>query len=362
MKENKEYPYSKYVLFLIILILTWLVFLVVSPFINAILTGIVVSYIFYPLYKLINKLFNKKTVSAFITSILVILMIITPIAFLLNAVSREAYVSYIIVKQKLLQGNIFGVDCDIKNNTLCTVSNFLKGIISDPKNRYYIEDTIQRTTTYIIDNASTFIFSLPVLLLNLFIIIFLMFYLFKDGKAIFNKIKNLLPFKKIYTERISRQFSDILYAVVYGQLLIALIQGVLGGIGFYIFGIPSPILWGIAMAFFALIPFVGPPIIWLPVALLQILTGLSQSDNSLVIKGILLILYGSLVVGTIDNILKPKIIGDKAKIHPILVLLGVVGGLNLFGFVGLVVGPIILAIFMTIVRIYEEKKLLISTK
>jgi len=362
MTENKQHPYSKYIVFLVILILAWLVFLVINPFINAIFAGIIISYIFYPVYKQINKLFKKNAISAFIASILVILVITTPIAFVLNAISKEAYVSYIVVKQKVLHGDLFGVDCNIEENILCSVSNFFKDVLSDPKNRYYIEDTIQRATSYILDNASSFIFSFPILLLNLFIIIFLVFYLFKDGKIIFDKIKRLLPFKKVYQEKIFNQFRDILYAVIFGQLLIAVIQGALGGIGFFIFGIPSPILWGITMAFFALIPFVGPPIIYVPVALFQIFTGLSQSDNTLVSKGIFLLLYGILVVSSIDNILRPKLIGDRAKMHPILVLLGVVGGLKLFGIVGLVIGPVILAMFMTAVRIYEEKKLISSLK
>lgn len=359
---EKAYPYSKYIFFLVIVIVAWLVFLIVRPFIRAVLAGIIISYIFYPVYKQINKWVKRDTLSAFTTSILVILVITIPLVLFLNAISKEAYVSYILVKQKVVQGDLFGVDCAVKENPLCSVSDFFKDIMSNPQNRFYIEDTIQRTTSYIIDNASTFLFSLPVLLLNLFIIIFLMFYLFKDGNHIFNKIKSLIPFKHTYQEIIFKQFSDVLYAVVYGQLLIALIQGILGGIGFFILGIPSPLLWGIAMAFFALIPFVGPPIIWIPVALLQILSGLSQSDNSIITKGILLALYGFFIIGTIDNFLRPKIIGDRAKIHPILVLLGVVGGLKLFGLIGLIVGPVILAIFMTLIRIYEEEKLLSSLK
>lgn len=362
MAKNNQHHYFRYIVFLLILLLAWLVFLLINPFITAILAGIIISYIFYPLYKQINKLFKKNTISALITSILVILVVTTPLAFVLNTISKEAYVSYIVVKQKVLHGDLFGVDCNVDENLLCTISNFFKEVLSDPKNRYYIEDTIQRTTSFILENASSLIFSFPILILNLFILIFLMYYLFKDGKTIFNKLKKLLPVKKKYQERIFKQFNDILQAVIYGQLLIALIQGTLGGIGFFVLGIPSPILWGIAMAFFALIPFMGTAVIWLPVALFQILTGLSQADNSLVTKGILLILYGIFVVSSIDNFLRPKLIGDRAKIHPVLVLLGVVGGLKLFGIVGLVIGPVILAMFMTVVRIYEEKKLISSLK
>lgn len=359
---EKPYPYSKYIFFLVGLVLLWIVFLIVRPFINSIFAGIIISYVFYPLYKQINRLFKKDGFSAFIASILVILIITVPFAFFLNTISKEAYVSYLVVKQKVISGDLFGIDCVNKENPLCSVSGFLGDVLSDPKNRFYIEDTIQKTTTYILDNASNFIFSLPILLLNLFIIVFIMFYLFKDGKHVFDKIKRLLPFKRAYQEIIFKQFSDILYAVIYGQLLIALVQGILGGIGFFIFGIHSPILWGIAMAFFALIPFVGPPIIWGPIALMQVFTGMSQNDSLMITNAILLALYGALVVGTIDNILRPKVIGERGRIHPVLVLLGVVGGLKLFGIVGLVVGPIILAIFMTIVRIYEKKELITSLK
>lgn len=362
MAENNQYPYSRYIVIIAIIILAWLIFLIVEPFITAIIAGIIVSYVFYPVYKQINKFFKRNAIAAFITSVLIVLIVTVPAAFFVNAVSKEAYVSYIMVKQKVLHGNLFGVECETEQNQLCAISDFFKDIISDTRNRYYIESTIQKATTYVIDNASSFIFSLPVLLLNIFIIIFLMYYLFKDGKIIFDKIKRLLPFKKKYQGIIFKQFSDVIYAVIFGQLLIALIQGTLGSIGFFIFGIPSPILWGIAMAFFALIPFIGTAIVWFPVALLQILTGLSTGDNSIVTKGILLMLYGIFVISTIDNFLKPKVIGERARIHPVLVLLGVVGGLKLFGIVGIVAGPIVIAMFMTIVKIYEEKKLLSSIK
>ena len=110
------------------------------------------------------------------------------------------------------------------------------------------------------------------------------------------------------------------------------------------------------MVIFALIPYFGTAIIWLPAALNFIFIGYLQNDNSSTIRGIVLIIYGIFVISSIDNILKPKMIGAKAKVHPILVLLGVLGGLSLFGFIGLILGPIMLALLMTFVDIYEEEK------
>jgi predicted PurR-regulated permease PerM len=116
------------------------------------------------------------------------------------------------------------------------------------------------------------------------------------------------------------------------------------------------------MAFAALIPFIGTPIIWMPAALYKIFNGLTANNNSAITQGVLLMLYGVLIVSTIDNLLKPKIIGNKAKVHPIFVLLGVLGGLKLFGVIGLVIGPVILAVGTIIVRIYEEERGLIKSE
>ena len=108
--------------------------------------------------------------------------------------------------------------------------------------------------------------------------------------------------------------------------------------------------------FFSLIPFIGSSIIWFPAALLLIFNGYIQLDNVIIIKGVLLILWGMFIVGLIDNLLKPKIIGSKARIHPVLVLIGVLGGLKVFGIIGIIIGPIILALLTTFIKIYEEGK------
>ena len=198
--------------------------------------------------------------------------------------------------------------------------------------------------------------SIPIFILHLFILLFVMFFLFRDGKVFVDKIERLLPLKVRYRQHIFKKLSDMTYAVVYGSIIIAMIQGALGGIGFFIFGLSSPLLWGIVMVFAALIPYIGSTIIWFPAALMLIFNGYINLETTLMIKGILLMIYGIFVIGTVDNILKPKIIGDKAGLHPILVMLGVVGGLSLFGFIGVIVGPIILAMLVAFVDIYEEEK------
>ena len=193
-------------------------------------------------------------------------------------------------------------------------------------------------------------------MLDMFIVLFVMFFLFRDGKIFIDKIERIMPLKSKYRKHVFKKLNDMAYAVIYGSIIIAIIQGALGGIGFLMFGLPSPILWGIVMMFASLIPYVGSSLIWLPASLILIFSGYVNSDSTLMVKGILFILYGVFIIGTIDNILKPKIIGDKGGLHPVLVLLGVVGGLNLLGFIGVIIGPIVLAMLVTFIGIYEEEK------
>jgi len=337
-------------------IVIYLSFLLIRPFITAVLGSIVLSYIFYPLYRKINKKIRNKNLCSFIVTVLIILLITVPLIFAVNKITREAYVSYVIVKQKMITGDLFGVDCQSSDTFLCGLSDKIKEMVSNPKIRVYLDDTLSRLAVFIAGVTSNFILGIPKLLLDIFIIFFMMFYLFKDGKKIVNKIKYCLPVKKDYQNKIYKKFNEMTYAVVYGNIITAMIQGLVGAIGFFIFGIHSALFWGLLMAFFALMPYIGTAIVWVPAALFQITSGYFGGNVAVFWKGIGLMIYGVIIISGIDNILKPKIIGDRANVHPVLVLIGVVGGVFLFGFVGVVVGPLILTLLMTLFEIYEEDK------
>jgi len=347
--------YRKAFFLIILLILIFVSFLIIKPFLTAVLTGMILSYIFYPLYSKIHKKILNKNISSLIASILVILIITLPLFFILNTISKEAYTTYLLSKQKITTGN-FLAECKPTDKTVCKVSNFFSDKINDPQIKYYFDTTIKGVTTKITGSISNLLFSIPVFLLDLFIVLFVMFFLFRDGKILIDKVERIMPLKDKYRKHVFKKLNDMTYAVIYGSIIIAIIQGTLGGIGFLIFGLPSPLLWGMAMIFASLIPYVGSSIIWFPASLILILDGYIGLETNLIIKGILLLLYGIFIVGTIDNILKPKIIGSKGGLHPVLVLLGVVGGLKFLGFVGLIIGPIILAMLVTFINIYEEEK------
>ena len=339
-------------MFLAILLLA---FYITRPFLPALFTGGIIAYLSYPLYKKILTRIKNKNAASLIVSVFIILLLIIPIVVLLGLISKEAYDTYTTLYQQNLGTNFLRVVCK-DDNAVCSTIRSLIDFLPKEDLDYYIQVSIGKITVFIIENFSEFLASIPLFLLNFFVMTFVVYYLLKDGEIIIKRLRNILPLKEAHKQHVFDRFHDITYAVFYGNISIALIQGLLGAIGFWIFGVTSPVLWGFVMAMFALIPYFGTAIVWLPAALNLIFSGYLQADNSAVIRGIALIIYGLIVISSVDNILKPKIIGTKANIHPILVLLGVLGGLNLFGFIGLILGPIMLTLLMTFVDIYEEEK------
>jgi len=317
----------------------------------------VLVYTLYPIYKLINKKIKNKNLASLIATIIVIFLIVIPIFFVLNTVSREAYFLYLTSKQKVFTGDFFGGKCIEESNDLgCGIANYFKTLFSDPKTKYYWDTTIKKATDFFVEHLSSFLFSIPILILNFFIMIFVTFFFFRDGNLVVKKVEDLLPLKTAHKKSVFAKFNDVTFAVIYGSIIIAVIQGALGGIGFFAVGINSPLTWAIIMMFFALMPYVGATVIWLPAALFLMFSGYMESNTLIIVKGILLVLYGVFIIGLADNFLKPKIIGDKAGVHPVLVLLGVLGGLKFFGFIGIIVGPVLLALLVTFIKIYEEEK------
>ena len=347
--------YRKIIFSIIFLALIIVSFMIIRPFLTAILAGIIFSYIFYPLYLRIYKKIANKNVASLITSSLVILMIILTLFFLLNTVSKEAYTTYLLSKQKVVSGQFIS-ECQPADKSICKSLNYFADKANDPRVKYYFDTTVKGITTKITESISNILFSIPIFLLDIFIILFVMFFLLKDGEVFVDKVERIMPLKGEYREHVFKKLNDMAYAVIYGSIIIAIIQGTLAGFGFFIFGLPSPLLWGTVMMFASLIPYIGSSIVWFPASLMLIFEGYLNMETSMIMKGALLILYGIFVVGTIDNILKPKLIGSKGGLHPVLVLLGVVGGLKFLGFVGVIVGPIILAMLVTFINIYEEEK------
>ena len=178
--------------------------------------------------------------------------------------------------------------------------------------------------------------------------IFAMFYFIKDGSVIVKKIMALSPLPEPYEKKLFHRLKTMINATLYGTFFTAIIQGFLGGIGFAIAGISQPILWGTVMAFFALAPYVGTAFVWVPAVLILLFTGSFGA-------GIFLLIWSVLLVSTIDNFLLPYLIGSSAKTYSLLTFLCVIGGIYVWGFPGLVLGPLVLTLLIAMSEIYEAE-------
>ena len=326
---------------------------VVKPFLLTIIGGLIIGYIFYPVYKRLLGGIKNKWASAFIVSILIILIFTIPFILAVQLFAKEAYVSYILIKQRLSSGDLLGQCVD--SSTKCQLVGWVKSFVSESQLNFYVNDIANKAAQAVLEKTKNIIVSLPAIFLHLFILLFVMFYTFKDGEFFIKRLEQALPIKPHHRKIIRTKAKDMLNSTLYGLILVSFIQGVVAGIGYFIFGGKSPILLGIFTALAALIPVIGTAIVWLPVSLAILFDGIVKNQNSLVFNGIGLMIYGAVAVSLIDNLLRPKIIGERAKIHPVLVLIGILGGLAAFGIVGILLGPLILALFITFIDIaYSE--------
>lgn len=352
--KSRLYPkiFFSVLLFAILL----LAFYITKPFLAALVTGATIAYLAYPLYKKVLAYTKNKNAASIIVTLFVVLIFVIPSVVLLNFVSREAYATYKSLSEHNLGTNFMKILCREESWVSCRTTKLFIGFLPEKDLDYYMQVTIEKITGFIIENVSKLLVSIPSFLLDFFVMLFAVYYLLKDGDAISQRIKDIIPLTESHKKRVTEKFHDVASGVFYGNILAAILQGSLVGMGFLILGIPSPVLWGFVMMLFAFVPVIGSSIVWLPAALNLIFIGYLQNDNSSAVRGFFLVAYGIFVMVGVDSIIKPKLIGSRANVHPVLVLVGILGGLNFFGFIGLILGPVMLALLMVFIDIYEEEK------
>lgn len=359
MTKDKYFPkdgVSKYIFLGLFVIVVGLTFFVARPFLNALIVSAVVAYIFRPLYLWLNKKIKSKNICALIVSLFILFLFITPLLFIIQSAAPDARYAYVRAKQKIMAGEFIEVTCPSPNeHFLCRWQEKIRDIMQQPDIKYQISDAVSKVTGFIVDKISSIVLALPMILLNLFVIFFSVFYLLRDGDLLVANAKSILPIHPMHREHIFKRLRETARAVIFGAIVVAIIQGALGGLGFLIFGISSPLLWGVAMALFALVPFVGTAIIWVPAGIGLLLAGSAENNPALIWKGIGLLVYGTVIVAGVDNVLKPMLISEQSKIHPVLILVGVLGGLAAFGISGFIVGPLIVATFKVFLDIYKQE-------
>lgn len=320
--EKKEV--KTYIFIGLLLILIYTSFKVIQPFINALITSCILAYLFYPIYEKIKKLIKNEHASSAITLLVVIVIFLIPFAIISNSIIKEVII--LTKEQSILDDLITKISV---YNTVSPLSP-------------YLESLSTKAITYLANLATDVIINIPGKIINLVIIIFAVFYLLMKGENVKQTIIQLLPFKD--KERVMRQIKGTAHSVVKGMFIIAILEFLIAAIGLTILGISVPILIAFFIGVVTFVPIIGPFIILLP------LMFFAYFNNNLYVFSGLIILWLILSLG--ETFLRPKIIGDRAKINPVIILMGIIGGINIFGIVGIIAGPIILSLMITLIKDY----------
>jgi predicted PurR-regulated permease PerM len=340
-----DFNHIRNYIFLGILFLVTVIFcLILQPFIYPIFWAAVIAALFNPVYKRLNSFFKHPNLSSSLSILLVVIIILLPITILGLLLFRESFNLYerLSTNQQQIRENILHLAETIKHNSVTARLQIDESFLTDK-----IGEVTQDISVFMFKEIKDFTQNSLTFLVMFVIMLYALFFFIRDGEKLLKKIMHLSPIGKKYEVMLYEKFTETASATIKGTIFVGGLQGTIGGIMLALVGIKSALICGIFMIFFSIIPGIGSAIIWFPAALFLIFTGH-------VWAGIFVILFGTFFIGTIDNLLRPILVGKDAEMHPLLILLSTLGGIGLFGVSGFLMGPIIAALFVSFWKIYEE--------
>ncbi|HEV2798863.1 MAG TPA: AI-2E family transporter [Pyrinomonadaceae bacterium] len=324
----------------IALYLCWLMLL---PFINVLAWATVLVVVFYPVHRRLVARTGRPATSALISCLLVIFVILIPLSLITLALVREFTHAVQGVQSQL--SAYLDPNSGFIGRLLGWFGNYVD--FEQLRNPQSIQEHVQQVAGAVAQRTLGLVGGALGVVVQIFFIIFTMYYLFRDGAKIMHALPDVLPLERAQSEEIFARTRDVISASVNGVLVIAAIQGALGALAFFVLKVPSALVWGVVMTFLSLIPMAGAFIVWIPAAIFLAVTGHW-------VKAALLVAWGLFVIGTVDNFLRPKLVGERTKLHELFIFFSVLGGLQVFGVLGLVVGPVVLAITLALLDVMRH--------
>ena len=334
--------YNVYFFFAVLIGITVVAYFIMKPFLMPFLIAAVLAHLFAPVHEIFLKFFKRQGLSSALVCVLVALIIMVPIFIVLSLVISE------------IQSSINNFNADPEAIRV-SIENFSGRLTTLPIfNLFSSEEIINQTS--IISAAKSFsqnaLFvlqgayqSVAHFVFVTFIVFFSLFYLLIDGKKLVKKLMQISPLQDEYEKMLIAKFNSITRATIKGTIVIGALQGLIGSILFLATGVASPIFFGILMTIASVIPPIGSGLIWIPIGIVMILLGH-------VTEGVTILLVGTLVIGSIDNFIRPKVVGKDTQMHPLLILFSTLGGIALFGISGFIVGPMLMSLFVALWEIY----------
>lgn len=337
-KRGEKETLRKFGTIFLLVVLAVLAFFLLKPFLVAILFGLILALVLYPVFLWFNKKIRHKGWSAFIVGILLAVVVLVPLWFLVPVLVKQS-IQIFIYSQKM------DFIAPLKNifPSLFTYEQFGSGISS------VIYSFITKITNSAMNIFSNMVLNFAKITLQILVVLFVFFFALKDGKKLVEYLQSILPFSKDVEKKLFNSSREITYSVLYGQVLLGIAQGIIAGIGFFAFGVPNALFLTILAALAGIFPIIGTAIIWIPVVIYMLISGFNVGP-----------IIGVAIFGTIssitENLIKPIFVAHRTNLHSALVLLGMIGGLFMFGILGVVLGPLILAYLLIILEVYRNKK------
>jgi predicted PurR-regulated permease PerM len=320
------------------------------PYSGAVLWATVLAIVFAPTYRRLSLMTrHKPTLAALATLLIIVLIVILPLSLISALLIREGLTVY----ERIQSGEI-----NIASY-FQEVFGALPGWVTDLLDRFGLTNlaAIQERLSTGLMRASQFLATQALsigqntfeFIVNLFIVLYLLFFLLRDGDGLARRIRRAIPLHPEQQHDLFSKFTAVIRATIKGTLVVAIVQGALGGLILWILGIHGAVLWGALMAVLSLLPAIGSAMVWLPVAIYFLVTGALW-------RGIVLVVFGVLVIGLVDNVLRPILVGKETKIPDYVVLVATLGGIAIFGLNGFVIGPVIAAMFMAAWDIFAASR------
>jgi predicted PurR-regulated permease PerM len=316
----------------------WLCWMMVKPFVPALTWAVVLAVIAHPLHqRLLARMPRWPNLAATLALACVTVVIAVPAAFVVREVGNEAIASADAIR-KLLDGERWKHALD-SFPRLAPLRDFVveRMDFDDAASKGDVARNVRTAVT----NASEFA-------ITLLVTFFLLFFFLRDKDRILATVQGLLPLAHVESAQVTRRVRDMISAVVYGTLLVALVQGALGGLIFWWLGLPAPLLWGVVMALVAVLPIFGAALVWVPAAAYLLIEGHWE-------KALVLAAWGAIVIGLVDNLLYPLLMKNRLSMHTVPVFIAAVGGLFAFGATGIVLGPLILAVALALLDVWRRR-------
>jgi predicted PurR-regulated permease PerM len=317
----------------------YLCYRLVEPFLPALAWGLALAVVAYPLHKTICGRVPNAALSAALSVVTVALVIIAPAAFVIQQLVRQAGETLRIAREYIETGAW---------REVLTSRPRLAPVLAWGADNFATEDLLARAGEYLEAWGPALLSGSVGVAVQLLITLLVLFYLFRDKRDIAADVRSFLPLSERETDILLRRIVDTIHATIFGSLAVAAVQGFMGGLMFWLLGLPAPVVWGAVMALLATIPVMGTFVVWAPAAVYLAAGGAW-------VKAAILVGWGAVAIGLIDNLLYPMLVGRRLRFHPLPVFFSIVGGLALFGAAGLVLGPITLSVTAALLDLLRRR-------